>query len=176
MDNPTDISKRTPNVSHSIAHYLICIHQLMDQPGYARSIDIAKKLGRTRGTVSVVLKRMSEVGLIQYDENNFIKLTEQGHEISHRVMGSKLAVSKFLQEVLGVNQEVALMDACRIEHHLSRETIQALVDYLNLPEDKSKLQKTFSCNHVSVCPEASQCNVCDSECLLNFDVESMHSV
>lgn len=152
-------------VSHSIAHYLVCIHQLLDTSGYARNIDVAKHMGRTRGTVSVVLKRMVQDALILFDSNSFIKLTEKGHEITHRVLGSKIAVSKFLHEVLGVSKDVAVKDACRVEHHLSRETVQHLVDYLNSRETHSS---------ISVCPDSSRCHVCHGECLLNFDVQRMH--
>ena len=172
-----------PPVSHSIAHYLVCIHQLLDTSGYARNIDVAKHMGRTRGTVSVILKRMVQEDLLSFDENNFIKLTEKGHEITHRVLGSKIAVSKFLHEVLGVSEEVSVRDACKIEHHLSRETVQHLVDYLNSIGTDSSSPSGGPMNFVrqmhsspSICPNASQCHVCHGECLLNFDAKLMHSV
>jgi DtxR family Mn-dependent transcriptional regulator len=119
-------------VSHTIAHYLVAISHLLKEQGYARNIDIAKHLGRTRGSVSMTLKHMEQRGLVMFDENKFVKLTELGAKIGEQCMGAKRAVSLFLHRVLGVNMCTALRDACRIEHQLSSETITRLTEFMRV--------------------------------------------
>ena len=118
------------NISHTVAHYLIAIYELLEERGYARNADIAKQLGRTRGSVSITLRHMAKRNLVEFDENRFVRLTDLGVQLTHQCLGAKRAVSTFFQRVLGVTKHVALKDACKIEHQLSRETIQGLITFL----------------------------------------------
>ena len=90
-----------------------------------RSIDIANELNYTKPSVSVAMKHFRENGLISIDENGFITLTEDGYKIANRVYNRHTLLTKALIH-LGVSEETAKEDACRIEHDISDETFDKL--------------------------------------------------
>ena len=90
-----------------------------------RSIDIVKKLNLSKPSVSVAMKKLRENGFINMDSEGFITLTDTGREIAEKIYDRHKFISKWLEE-LGVSKEVALSDACRIEHVLSDETFNAI--------------------------------------------------
>lgn len=117
-------------ITHSAAHHLIAIHELKEERGYARVTDIAKHLNITTGSVSINLKGLKAKGLIEEDDNKFLSLTSDGLEIASAVMKTKEALVKFFTDILGVSEDQADIDACKVEHLLSAETSIKLRKYL----------------------------------------------
>ncbi|MGA0369185.1 MAG: metal-dependent transcriptional regulator, partial [Kiritimatiellia bacterium] len=72
-------------ITHSAAHYLMAIKQLLEDHGYARVTDIAKALNITRGSCSISLKPLKKRGLVLEDENRFLKLSEEGQRLAELV-------------------------------------------------------------------------------------------
>ena len=72
-------------ISHSAAHYLMTIHELLESNGYARVTDIAKRLNITRGSCSISLKPLKKKALILEDENKFLKLSPEGMRIAEMI-------------------------------------------------------------------------------------------
>jgi len=83
-------------MSHSMAHYLLTIHKLKENRGYARVTDIAKDLGLTKGSVSTALNNLKKKGLIvEEDDSKFLLLTDSGHEEVHPLhRGQRFPVSR----------------------------------------------------------------------------------
>lgn len=112
-------------IRESAEDYLESIYVFEQQHGYARSIDIANDRNVTKASVSVAMKQLRENGYINMGADNAITLTPTGREIAERVYNRHTLLTSLLVS-LGVSQEAAEKDACKIEHDLSEETLEAL--------------------------------------------------
>ena len=112
-------------VSEAIENYLETIYILSQRQNEVHAIDICTYLSYSRPTVSIVLRQMRENGLVTVNEDNHIHLTDEGLAIASRIYERHTVLSDMLMS-LGVNQETALRDACKIEHDLSDETFEAI--------------------------------------------------
>ena len=90
---------------------------------------IANDLGVTKPSVSVAMKAFREEGYITVDENGGIELTQKGMEIADKVYERHEIIAKALMAI-GVSEEVAYEDSCKIEHDISNETFEKLKAYL----------------------------------------------
>ncbi len=105
--------------------YLEAMLILKEKNGYIRSIDVAAQLGVTKPSVTYTTKRLKERGLITMNEDSLIKLTDSGMDIAKRIYRRHVMLTQFFIN-LGVSEETAKEDACRVEHDLSQETFDAL--------------------------------------------------
>jgi len=109
----------------SMEDYLETILLLFKKNGKVRSIDIVGELGYTKPSVSVAMKGLREKNYITMDEVGYITLTKEGMTIAEKVLERHTLLSNWLIK-LGVSEEVAKEDACRIEHDISEETFEVL--------------------------------------------------
>ena len=123
------------NIHESAEDYLEAILMLRNEKGYARSVDIAARLGVTKPSVSIAMKRLRENEYILMDEENLITLTPKGEEIAARIYERHTVLSACLK-ALGVSEEQAMEDACKIEHDISQETFDALKRHMTLMQNK----------------------------------------
>ena len=105
--------------------YLETMLMMQEKHGYIRSIDVAEHLGVTKPSVSYATKRLRENGYITMDKDGLITLTDSGLEIAQRMYTRHKLLTEFLIQ-LGVNEETAREDACKIEHDISKETFDAI--------------------------------------------------
>ncbi len=118
--------RRNPvNIHESGEDYLEQILMLLEQKGHARSIDIAAGLDVTKPSVSVAMKKLRENGYILMSSDNLISLTDKGYAIARKIYDRHQALTKYLTQ-LGVPEEIAREDACKIEHDLSEESFAAI--------------------------------------------------
>ena len=113
------------NIHESAEDYLEMILMLREEKGYARSVDIAAKRGVTKPSVSFAMKNLRENGYITMDQDNYIILTEVGDAIARRIYDRHKVLTRFLIQ-LGVSEQTARKDACKIEHDISEETFAAI--------------------------------------------------
>ncbi len=111
--------------NESQENYLERIYFLKKRKGFVRSVDIARALQVTKPSVSVAMKQLREGGLITMDEHNLIDLTAEGLVIAKRMAERHVHIAQLLMR-LGVEEEVAYDDACRVEHDISEQTFEAL--------------------------------------------------
>lgn len=116
-------------IKESAENYLESILVIKSQKGFVRSIDIANDLEVSKPSVSVAMKNFREEGYITVDPDGNIDLTEKGLEIAKRVYERHTVISKALM-ALGVDEETALLDSCKIEHVISEKTFAKLKDFL----------------------------------------------
>ena len=121
-------------IQESAENYLECILMLQTKNGQVRSIDIATQLGFSKPSVSVAMKQLRQGGYIEVDTQNLITLTPSGTEIAERIYERHKTVADILIK-LGVGEETAYEDACKVEHDLSEESFQAIkLLYLQIGE------------------------------------------
>ncbi len=124
-------------LSHAHIHYLKAVHELYEQNGYVRAIDLTNYTGKTKGTISVAIQKLLLKEYIILENNKFIKLTPKGNGLSNRYIGAKKLLTSFFHEILNVPFDIAEEDACRVENHLSKNTIESLVKYMNLKKNNN---------------------------------------
>jgi len=115
-------------ILESAENYLETILVLTKQNGAVRSIDIVNEMNFSKPSVSVAMKHFREDGYIVMDESGYITLTEKGMEVARRVYERHMVLTAMLRK-LGVSEDVAAQDACRIEHDLSEETFQKIKEF-----------------------------------------------
>lgn len=109
--------------------YLERILMLKRSHGQVRSVDIARELNVTKPSVSHAMKQLRGKGYITMDEQNLIELTPEGLQIAERILHRHNTLTRFLQK-LGVQEEVAYQDACKMEHDLSEESFLAIRKFM----------------------------------------------
>lgn len=90
-----------------------------------RSIDIVEHMGYSKPSVSRAVGLLKNGGYIVVDNDGFITLTDAGHEVATKIYERHMHITDFLIK-LGVNPRVAADDACKIEHHISDESFEAI--------------------------------------------------
>jgi len=123
-------------IQKSSEDYLEMILMLKEKKGYARSIDIASELSVTKPSVSYATKRLRENGYITMDSDGLITLTEQGYEIAYRMYNRHRMLTAFLMSI-GIDEETAREDACKMEHDLSEKSFEAMCQFSHWSQEQS---------------------------------------
>ena len=105
--------------------YLEAILVLSKELGNVRSIDVANHLGYSKPSVSVAMKRLRENGYITLDDNGHLILTGSGLAIALNIYEKHLVLTQFLISI-GVDEETARKDACRMEHVISDKSFEKI--------------------------------------------------
>ena len=116
-------------IHKSAEDYLESILVLHQRRGTVRSIDIVNELGYSKPSVSIAMKKLRESGYITMAADGTITLNESGLEIAKRVYSRHRAVTR-LFALLGVSEEQAAEDACKVEHDLSDETYACICAFI----------------------------------------------
>ena len=123
--NILNIRRPVMKIQKAAEDYLEAMLMLKEKNGFIRSIDIAQQLGVTKPSVTYSTKRLRENGYITMDKEGLITLTESGMEIASRIYTRHKVLTQFFIK-LGVSEEIAREDACKVEHDLSPETFEAI--------------------------------------------------
>lgn len=116
-------------IQESAEMYLETILILSQKNNCVRSIDIAGELDYKKSSVSVAMKNLRENGYIKVDSDGYITLTEEGKKVAQTMFERHTLLSNCLIS-LGVNKEIAIEDACRIEHVISSESFEAIKKHI----------------------------------------------
>ena len=124
-------------IRESAEDYLEAILILSKKGGGVRSVDIATMLGVSKPSVSHAMKLLREDGYIAMDRYGTVTLLEKGEEIAMRIYERHQVLTKML-EGLGVSEEVAKADACKLEHDISDESFEKIKEHLKGKVDFSE--------------------------------------
>lgn len=117
-------------IHRSAEDYLEAILHLQRKRGTVRAIHIAEELNVSKPSVSIAMKKLRENGYIRVEEGGAIGLLPPGEEVAQRIYGRHRLLTELFVG-LGVRRETAEADACKVEHDLSEETVDAIRDYLD---------------------------------------------
>ena len=126
--------------AESAENYLETILMLGQGGGAVRSIDIANELGYSKPSISVAMKNLKASGYIEVESGGKIVLTETGREIAQRIYDRHTLISDLLI-YLGVDHEIAVRDACKMEHGMSEESFTALNRHLKELKQKMYMRR-----------------------------------
>lgn len=117
------------NINESAENYLETILQLSKILPVVRSVDIANELGFKKSSVSVAMKNLRLKEYITVTDSGFIYLTDSGRKIAEYVYEKHTFLKDWLCS-LGVSEDVAGEDACKMEHIISDESFEAIKEYV----------------------------------------------
>ncbi|MBR4682146.1 MAG: metal-dependent transcriptional regulator [Elusimicrobiaceae bacterium] len=125
-------------LSANMEDYLEAISFCADEKGMARVSDVRDMLGVKTPSVTGAMKALMQAGYVKHEPYSGIVLTPKGRRAAEDVKKRHAILSRFLTQVLGVNPKTADMDACKMEHAVSKETLNKLHAYLHQITDPAK--------------------------------------
>lgn len=114
--------------NESAENYLETIYRLSKELPVVRSVDVANELGYKKSSVSIAMKNLREKNHITVTDAGFIYLTDSGKKIAEMIYERHEVLSSWLVR-LGVPEDIASEDACKLEHVLSAESYNALKEF-----------------------------------------------
>ena len=117
------------HIQESGEMYLETILVLSKKQPHVRSIDVGEYMGFSKPSVSRAVGLLKTGGYITVDEDGYLSLTELGLELATKIYERHNILTTFLSS-LGVDKDTAAQDACRIEHVLSDESLEAIKRYI----------------------------------------------
>lgn len=110
--------------------YLEIIYELVQQKGYATSVDITECLNVSAPSVTKMMRRLDLKGYLEYEKYRGIRLTNQGKAVAENIKKRHKLLTEFFK-LIGVSEDIANQDAEGIEHHLHAETLEKLEHFLS---------------------------------------------
>lgn len=110
--------------------YLETIYVLSQRKGFVRSIDVGEEMGYSKPSVSRAVGILRDGGYLTVGHDGGLQLTDAGLEVAQRTYERHTVLSAFFMR-LGVDEETATNDACKIEHVISSKTFAAVKKYFN---------------------------------------------
>lgn len=116
-------------INESAENYLETILMLSKKLPVVRSVDISNELGFKKSSVSIAMKNLRQKHHITVTDAGFIYLTDSGREIAEMIYERHQLLSLWLTK-LGVDEKIAVEDACKIEHVISKESFEAIKNHV----------------------------------------------
>ncbi|MCX6647904.1 MAG: metal-dependent transcriptional regulator [Candidatus Bathyarchaeota archaeon] len=120
-------------MSESIEEYLEAVYAFNERGELAKNQDLAEKLRVSPASVTQMIKKLADDGLITYEPYKGVLLTGKGSARAQNVVRKHRLLERFLHDSLGFSNEKVHDEACRLEHSVSDEVASALCEKLNNP-------------------------------------------
>jgi DtxR family Mn-dependent transcriptional regulator len=130
-------------LSASLEDYLEAIYHISEEKRAAKSKDISARLGVNKSSVTGALKALSKRGLVNYAPYDIITLTPEGLAGAESITRRHEVFSEFLESILGVGQEEAERNACRVEHALSSDIVNRLRQFMEFLDERPRARKNL---------------------------------
>jgi len=131
---------RNKKISASLEDYLEIIYEIIEEKQGVRAVEISRRLGVGRSSVTEALKNLAEKKLVNYGRYDVISLTPAGEKVAKKIQFKHQVLFDFLAQILGVNKEEAEANACRLEHVISEDVLKRLISFI-------EFNKQFQCNN-----------------------------
>lgn len=118
------------NLQESGEMYLETILILTNENAHVRSIDVCEYMGFSKPSVSRAISLLKTGGYVNVDNDGYLTLTDLGRDVAKKMYDRHKLLTDLLVK-LGVSPEVATQDACKIEHHISDESFEAIKRHLD---------------------------------------------
>ena len=130
-------------LTESLENYLETIGMLIRKNKIARVKDISKELKVKNSSVNIALNILADKGLIIHEKYGYVELTKEGKRIADDIQYKEDVLLRILTEILGVDKEIDLKDACRMEHTISDETLAKLIFFIGKVDKEDSFKKTI---------------------------------
>ncbi|MDD5101790.1 MAG: metal-dependent transcriptional regulator [Endomicrobiaceae bacterium] len=130
-------------LSESLENYLETIAFLKRENKVARVKDISKMLNVKNSSVNIALNVLMEKGFVLHERYGYVDLTPTGQIIADDIQKKEDLLFLFFHDILGVEKEIALKDACKIEHTISDESLAKLIYFVGMLDKEPILKKNI---------------------------------
>lgn len=120
----------TKPISASLEDYLEVIYEIFDEKQGVKAVEISRRLGVGRSSVTDALKVLADKNLVNYGRYDVISLTKEGESVAKEVLLKHGILSEFFKEILGLSEEEANKNACRVEHVISEEALNGFISFM----------------------------------------------
>ena len=127
------------------------INELASNGDRVRTSDLSAKTELKPASVTEMIQRLGEIGLVDYEPYHGVHLTKQGQHVADVIDHRFNILQRFLTEILGVEAEEAAEVACRMEHILTRDVEKRLSDFMGVDKDS---ESDLFCHQINVEPES----------------------
>lgn len=117
-------------ISSSLEDYLEAIYKIIEEKHSVKAIEISRRLGVGRSSVTEALNHLASKKLINYGRYEVISLTKEGEEVAKNVILKHNAMYDFFTKILDLPSERAQKEACLVEHAISEDTVRRLVAFM----------------------------------------------
>lgn len=117
------------HLQESAEMYLETIYVLSQKSDFVRSIDVAEHMGYSKPSVSRAISLLKGNGYVTMADNGMLSLTDEGYDVAKKIYERHTVLSGFLMRI-GVSDKTASIDACKIEHVISDETLNAIKKFM----------------------------------------------
>src|SRR5215510_6249594 len=128
--------------TQSAEDYLERIHELIQEKGYARVVDIASSLKVRQASVTAMVQKLGRAGFVKYEKYRGLILTDKGREVARNIQNRHTTLSRFFS-LFGLDAETQRADIEGIEHHLSPATLEMLADLAEFFEQNPDALREF---------------------------------
>ena len=126
-------------LSSSLEDYLKAILKISDKHQVARVKDIASALNVSKSSVTNALKNLASQDCVNYDPYSYVTLTDKGRELATGIFEKHQVLTQFLQQVLGVDEDSAEQNACRMEHIIDEDVFKRFVSFVEYMDKKPEM-------------------------------------
>ena len=131
-----------PEPSQTAEDYLERIHELIEEKGYARVVDIANSLRVRQASVTSMVQKLGELGYLNYEKYRGLILTDKGKAVARGIQKRHETLARFFS-LFGLDAETQQRDIEGIEHHLSQDTVEILADLATFFEANPRMLQNF---------------------------------
>lgn len=126
------MTEQDKKLTESIEDYIERIYLDNQENGRGvRITDLAQAMNVSKASANDAVKRLKNLGYVEHERYRHIYLTEKGKEKGAQVYERHQIITRFINEILGIEPELAEKDACSIEHIISEETFQSIKNLVN---------------------------------------------
>lgn len=156
------------DISSNLEDYLETIFTLETAHSAARAKDIADQMQVQRASVTNALQKLAKQGLINYEPYSSVTLTPEGFRVATRIAHRHKVLADFLHRVLNIRQDLAEETACRLEHGIDDESLEALIRFVRFLTRCPRTGADWIASFQNSCAEpgsCSDCTACIETCL-----------
>ncbi len=129
---------RKKKISASLEDYLETIYEIILEKQGVKAVEISRRLGVSRSSVTEALKNLAEKKLVNYRRYDVISLTQAGEIVAKKVHHRHKVLYDFFTQILGLENEEAQENACKVEHVISEDVLKRLISFI-------EFNKKFHC-------------------------------
>ena len=131
------------DLSASLEDYLEAIYLINQNKKVVRVKEVAKFLDVKTPSVVDAVSKLSEKGLVVHEKYGYLTLSKKGNDVAKIIYNKHEQIFKFLNEVLGIDEETSQKDACSLEHHISKDSMEKMVKFMKFLESKPEEYKKW---------------------------------
>ena len=129
------MSTETVELTKALEMYVKVAYELEEELGTATVSDVAERLGVKAPSVTAALQKLDGMGMVKYRRYQNVKLTRVGRTVAKKLHNRNKTLTDFLL-LIGVDEKIASIDACEIEHVVNPKTVEKLAEYLKILSKK----------------------------------------